>query len=507
VRTAVAALRRRLERLSAGHRLVASLAAWLFLLVLAVLVLLPFRADRNVGAIALVLLLPPLAATGSGPVVAAAAALVTGLAFNFFFTKPYNSPRIASSASIAAFVVYVVIALTIAVIASRLRAARTIAQARARDATLLQTVTAELIRNAELGATLRSALVQVTDALQLHGAYLRVEAGGHELLAGAGDCGASERLARALAAAGGAGPMVRTLREPDGPAAFPVATTEAAFGVLVVDGGPAGLAPDAERVAESFAGVVALALARARLAEERIRRAALEQSESLRRALLQSASHDLRTPLTTIKATASTLVAEPEAAERVDLARLIERESDRLSRLVANLLDLSRIESGALQLQRSRIPVDELVYEALESVRPQPADDQLELDLPDGLPVIDGDETLLRQALVNVLENAFRHGAGSRAVRVTASAGGGRVEIRVVDHGRGIPVAERERVFEPYHRLRRPDVTTEGSGLGLAIARGFAIANDGTLGVEPTPGGGATFVLGLPTLGPEATAG
>ena len=158
-----------------------SIAGWLALLVAAVVVLHPIRSDRNVGAIALLMLLPPLAATGSGPILAGAAALVSGLVFNFFFTHPYDSPSVASSASVAALVVYVVVGMTLAVLASRLRDARDAATTRAREAMLLQRLTVDLITVERLEPVLREAVAALVEALGLRGAELEVLFGGARL--------------------------------------------------------------------------------------------------------------------------------------------------------------------------------------------------------------------------------------------------------------------------------------------------------------------------------------
>jgi two-component system sensor histidine kinase KdpD len=486
-----------LSTFNRSHPALVSIGAWLVLLVATVLICLPFRSDANVGAIALAMLIPPLAATGAGPVVAGVAALTTGLVFNFFFTRPYNSPRIASTASVAAFVVYVVVALIVAVAAARVRTARALADRRAADATLMQTVTVELIRNAQLVPTLRSALAELVDALSLAGALLQASVGASTVEAAAGETSrASASLAR-LSANGESSLM--TLR-PGGPepAVFPLITPAGGLGFLVADPGASPLGGDRERVLESFAGVVALSLERAELAEEGLRRRALEETDRLRTVLMQSVSHDLRTPLTAIKATASALrQTQPEEAARDAMLADIEGEADRLARLVSNLLDLSRIETGTLRPNRERVPVDELVYASIDAASLGADDERVEADVPEDLPVLEVDETLMRQVLVNLLRNAARFDPQGRIV-VDARAGGGFVELRVVDHGPGIPEAERRRLFEPYHRAR-PGVRSDGTGLGLVISRGFVEANGGTIRVEPTPGGGATFVVSLPT--------
>jgi len=485
------------------HRQALSLVAFAVLLAVCVVALIPFREDANVAAIALIMLLPPLAATGAGPVAAGTAAAISGLAFNFFFTQPYHSPAIESTASIAAFVIYLVIAIGAAVIVARLREARALADRRAADATLLQALTVELIQNSEPDVTLRSALVQLTGSLGLTGVCLMTMPGPDQLVAGAGDSDRAESVARRLLGGGHTATRLAALRDPGEPAAFPVHTADTAFGFVVVEPGMPELGFDRERFLESFTGVVALALTRARLAEERVRRLTLEETDRLRTVLLRSVSHDLRTPLTAIKATAGTLASDDVPPERRrELLTGIEQEVDRLSHLVTNLLDLSRIESGSLQLDRQAVPLDDLVDDAVDAAG---TGGSVELALPDHLVVLDADETLLRQVLVNLLENAARYAPDS-AVRIAAHQDERAVEIRVVDHGPGIPEPERARVFEPYNRAR-PGLRGRGSGLGLAISRGFVAAHGGTLEVETTPGGGATFVVRMPTAREQSKLG
>lgn len=454
------------------RRAVVSIAGWLALLITAVVVLHPFRSDANVGAIALLMLLPPLAATGSGPIVAGSAALVSGLVFNFFFTHPYDSPSVASSASVAALGVYVVVGMALAVLASRLRDARDAATTRAREAMLLQRLTVDLITVERLEPVLREAVDALVDALGLRGAELDVSIGDDRVhvVSGAPVDARAERI--------------------------PIESLGVSQGTLVTDAGGVTLDAGRVRVIDSFAGIVALAVARARLAEEGARRRALEETDRLRSILLQSVSHDLRTPLTAIKASASALrMVPPPPPVAATMLADIEEHADRLSRLVENLLDLSRIESGALILRRQPVPVDELVAGAVDAARSELDRLTVDVHLEPDLPPLLADETMIRQVLVNLLANAARHDPDG-PIEVIGAAGDGVVVISVRDHGPGVPMAERDRLATP---LAERDRTSGGrAGVGLAIATGFVQAHGGTLRLEDTPGGGATFVVTLP---------
>jgi two-component system sensor histidine kinase KdpD len=464
------------------------------LITLSVVCLLPFRDRLDSGTVALIMLVPPVVAATGGLSLGVGSAVVTGLAFNFFFTHPHESFRIESSASIAALVVYVVMALVLAILASRLRQARTLANRRARNASLLGGLAVEMIRQSKLEPPLRSALHDLVEALELRGAHLQVtNALGERVELDSGDA----ELARALVPDSTSQSVV--LREREGLALVPVATGDAAYGYLSVDPGPhRELGGDARRLLDSFAGVVALAAARSDIEEQAVRRRSLEESDRLRRALLHSVSHDLRTPLTAIRTIAAALRdADVDKAERDEMLGDVEHEAGRLTRLVSNLLEVSRVESGALRPVRVPVPVEELFRGALDDARLALGSHPVELEVEAHLPPVEVDETMLRQVLVNLLENAAAHDPGP--VKLRALRAGRRVELRVVDHGPGVPEAERQRVFEAFQRLRSTTGGRErGTGLGLAIARGFVEAHDGTIRVETTIGGGATFVVSLP---------
>jgi K+-sensing histidine kinase KdpD len=244
------AARARHMTLQQEYRLLFSVFGSFWLLVACVVALVPARSEHNLTAIALVLLLPPLAATASGPLVAAGAAVLTAVVFDVFFTRPYNSPRIESSDSVAAFVAYLVVAVVVAVVVARMREARALADERLAEAELLQALTSELVG----GGDARRPLVHLAHALSLRGATLHTRRGGERLVVSTGDAAEADReAARVLAGASAGGP--------GRPACFPVRTPERKLGVLVVDPGEEPLGAERQRLVTSFAGVLALALA------------------------------------------------------------------------------------------------------------------------------------------------------------------------------------------------------------------------------------------------------
>ncbi len=220
----------------------------------------------------------------------------------------------------------------------------------------------------------------------------------------------------------------------------------------------------------------------------------------LRNALLAAVSHDLRTPLASIKASVTSLLAEdidwpPEVERQFCLA--IDHEADRLTYLVANLLDMSRLSTGAVPVRRVPVGVDELVLTAVRSLGDRADAERLDIDVDEALPSVETDPSLVERAIANVVDNALAWSPTDRPVRIEAGPVGAGVDVRVVDHGPGIPPAERERVFLPFQR-HGDRSNGPGVGLGLAVARGLVTAVGGRLAVHDTEGGGTTMVVSLP---------
>jgi two-component system sensor histidine kinase KdpD len=240
----------------------------------------------------------------------------------------------------------------------------------------------------------------------------------------------------------------------------------------------------------------AMAEERERLAEEATRAQVLERVDEQRAALLRSVSHDLRTPLASIRAVASDLrdgTAYDEET-RIELLATVCEEAERLDRIVANLLSLSRIEAGALTPDRQAVALDELVADRVRRLGALFRQTRLQVDVPPDLPLVDGDYTQLDQVVTNLMENAARHAPPASIVRVGAEERNGVVELRVADEGIGVPDWERLRIFEPF----RKGEGSRSSGVGLAICKAIVEAHGGTIDVERTVGGGATFVVALP---------
>jgi two-component system, OmpR family, sensor histidine kinase KdpD len=263
--------------------------------------------------------------------------------------------------------------------------------------------------------------------------------------------------------------------------------------------GLAGAALDRHELelVRTYANQAALALEASQLREQAMRTELLEQVDALRASLMGAVSHDLRTPLASVK-TAVSALRRPGAPgsltdhDREELLALIEERSDALDRLVANLLDMTRIQSGALELRRGITPVSDVVEGGMRASAVTPLG--VVVSLAGDLPPVDVDVLLMEQVLANLLDNAARHSPDGAPVCVSAKTRGEVVVLSVSDRGPGIPASERERVFTMFSRLG-----AQGrAGLGLAIAKAFVEAHGQTIHVEDAPGGGARFVVTLP---------
>jgi two-component system, OmpR family, sensor histidine kinase KdpD len=228
--------------------------------------------------------------------------------------------------------------------------------------------------------------------------------------------------------------------------------------------------------------------------------ASAQAGTELRNALLAAVSHDLRTPLASIKASVTSLLADdvtwpPEVTREFTVT--IDEETDRLTYLVANLLDMSRLATGAVPVRMVPVGVDELVFTAVGSLGDRAGRAHLSIDVDEGLPGVETDPSLVERAIANVVDNALAWSPDGEVVLVDAVAGPKQVQVRVVDHGPGIPVDARATMFLPFQR-HGDRSNGAGVGLGLAVARGLLVAVGGELAVEDTPGGGTTMVISMP---------
>jgi two-component system sensor histidine kinase KdpD len=478
--------------------------------------LLAFRGEvtkTNVVLAFLLVVVASAATGGLGPGLMAAA--LGFLAFDFLFLPPYNTFIVTEEQDYLSLGVYLLIALVISGLVGAMERRRAVAEQRERESRTLFELSTSLVAHGGLDETLLRVVRTVRTLFDLAGVAIVLpdEHGGVRLAAGDGRLpdNLERRFADATAdrSVGVRGPAGGDLR-PGTALTVPMRAGDTVVGAMVViAGGPdsSGFGEAERRVLATFANQAALAVEQGEQERERSRAEALVETDRLRTALLNSVSHDLRTPLASIKASASSLLSpdvEWDEAERRQFLATIDAEADRLNRLVHNLLDMSRIEAGALNPHMAETTVDDLVGPVVRRARGS-SRQRVDIDVPESLPPVLVDPVRIDQVLTNLLDNARKYAGGP--VAISARAAGKAVEIRVVDHGPGIPVPERERVFDQFYRLKGGGRRPEGTGMGLAICRGIARAHGGALWLETTPGGGSTFVLSLPAAEQTAAVG
>jgi two-component system sensor histidine kinase KdpD len=396
-------------------------------------------------------------------------AVLASLLINYYFTPPLHTWNIDDAANVFGIIVFILVGALVSVLVDR--AARLRAEAQRGRA------------EAEALARLAGWLLSEEDPLPNLVDHLRTTFG----LAATSVVRASGTGWTVEASAGASPPT--TPEEGD-------ESIELGPDTMLVLKGPR-LPAEARRVLSAFAAQLTVAVREREFAREAEEAAEQQAVNDLRAAILAAVSHDLRTPLSSIKAAVSSLRQDDVAwneRETAEFEATIEEETDRLSNLVGNLLDMSRIQTGALQLVPSKVGLDEVVPKALASL--SDGGRSVEVDVPESLPRVDVDAALLERAVANLVSNACTWSPNGSPVRVLGSSVGGRVELRVVDSGPGIPPEDRDRVFEPFQRLGDRS-NGDGVGLGLAVARGFVEAMGGELRIDDTPGGGLTMVVGF----------
>jgi two-component system sensor histidine kinase KdpD len=405
---------------------------------------------------------------GLGPAVLSA--VVGSTLLNYWFIPPTRTFRVAEPHNVITLIVFVLVAVLVSAVVQRAATLATRAARASAEARSLAVMAGGVLRGEEALPTL---LEHVRTAFGMTSAALL------------------ERGPDAWRVLHSQGPMA-----PRAPAEADVTVPAGENLVLGLSGRT--LAATDRALLRAFAAHAEGLLERDRLARAAAVAAKLEATERLRDALLAAVGHDLRTPLASATAAVSSLRAGDvhwSDSEGQELLATAEESLQRLARLVADLLDLSRLRAGVLTVTPSVVWLDEVIPPALDELG-EPAR-AVDLRLADDLPPVLADPALLTRVLVNVMANALRHGPEGVPPALTASASGDRVEVRIIDRGPGVPSQDRERIFTPFQRLGDTGNRT-GLGLGLALSRGLAEAMDGVLEPEDTPGGGLTMVLTLP---------
>ncbi|AJT63838.1 sensor histidine kinase [Streptomyces chattanoogensis] len=421
----------------------------------------------------LFLFLTVVAALLGGQLPALASAAVGSLLLNFYFTPPTHTLTISDPKNIVAIVIFFAVAVSVASVVD-LAARRTHQAARLRaESEILSFLAGSVLRGE---TTLDALLERVRETFGMETVVLLERAGDVDPWTCAGR-------------AGGTGTGAPPARPEDADVDMPVGDHMA----LALSGRV--LPAEDRRVLAAFAAQAAVVLDRQRLVGEAERARELAEGNRIRTALLAAVSHDLRTPLASIKASVTSLRSDDVAWSEEDEKELlagIEAGADRLDHLVGNLLDMSRLQTGTVTPLIREIDLDEVVPMALGGV----PEGSVTLDIPEELPIVAVDPGLLERSVANLVENAVKYSPDGETVLVSASALGDRVEVRIADRGPGVPDSAKDRIFAPFQRYGDAP-RGAGVGLGLAVARGFAEAMGGTLAAEDTPGGGMTMVLTL----------
>jgi two-component system sensor histidine kinase KdpD len=484
-----------LPRLTGGltiRRRLTGLAAATVLLAILTPICALSRSDLGLASdMLLYLLVVVIAALAGGFYPAFVSAIAASLLINYYFVPPIHTFTISAPENVLALVVFVLIASLVSRVVD-MAARRSSEAARSNaEAETLSTLAGSLLRGEQ---ALPALLQRVQETFGVHSVTLlrcdsEAPASGGAAPRGALTTGGLRGTWSCVASIG-ADPC---LRPEDGDTEVPVGDQLR----LVLRGRV--LAAEDQRVLAAFATQVAVAFQQRRLAEAAEAAQPLAEADRARTALLNAVSHDLRTPIASAKAAVSSLRSREVIWSEGDGQELLasaDEALDRLTALVTNLLDLSRLQAGALSVRARPVGIDEVVSRALDHAA---RDVHVEVDVPQTLPDVMADAGLLERVIANLVENALRYAPADEPVRVAASAHGDVVELRIIDRGPGIPPSERDQVFAPFQR--RDDHATSNSGgigLGLAIARGFVEAMHGTISLDDTPGGGLIAVVALP---------
>jgi two-component system, OmpR family, sensor histidine kinase KdpD len=482
-----------LPKLSSGltrKRRIAALVTAAALLSALVPICAALRDDLGFGSDLLLFLLAVIIVSLIGGFVTAfVSAIAASLLLNYYFVPPIHKLTISEPENIFALIVFVVVALLVAkVVDVAARHSSEAARSNA-EAETISTLAGSLLRGEQ---AIPAMLERVRESFGAQdAALLRRESGAPASSSGRS---AGMRGTWSCVASVGDDPC---LRPEDADTEVPVGEDM----ILVLRGRM--LAAEDQRVLTAFATQVAIAYEQRRLTEVAEAAVPLVEADRVRTALLNAVSHDLRTPLASAKAAVSSLRSPDVAWSEQDQQEFLASADDaldRLTALVTNLLDLSRLQVGVLAVETAPVAVEDVVSHALDHAA---HDAKVEMDITADMPAVAADPGLLERAVANLVENALRYSPAGDIVRIAASAHRDTIQIRVIDHGPGIPPADREAVFAAFQR--RDDHTTadgQGVGLGLAIARGFVEAMHGTITLDDTPGGGLIAAIELPIARP-----
>ncbi len=452
--------------------------------------------------------------TGRWP--ALAATMLSVAAFDFFFVPPYYTFAVSDVRFFVTFAVMFAVAYVISRLTLQIREQAEASRRRERGTAALYALSRELARERKKERIFDAAARHIRDVFQSFVVVLAPDEKGELAASSAGDDAFSFDEKEA-----GVARWVFDNRQPAGlgtdtlPGAralyLPMVASSGALGVVgVLPGeGVKAFTPEDVHFLESFVNQTAVAMERVLLAKEAHEERLKAEAQNVRNTFLSSVSHDLRSPLAVVAGAASTLLEKDAALDgpsRMELLRTIREEADRLERVIRNVLDLTRLESGTVAVRKEWQPLEEIVGAVLNRLAGRLKDRPLTLDMPPDLPLVPFDTLLMGQVFANLMENVLRHTPPGTPIEIAVAPQPSAVLVSVADRGPGIPAGEEEAIFRKFIRGTR---TRMGAGLGLAICRAVVDAHGGRIWAENRPGGGAAFKFTIPVEGspPPLTAG
>ncbi len=475
----------------------------------------PMFSPANLVMIYLLAVVIAAVYLGRGP--SLMVAMLSVLVFDYFFVPPRLTLAVSDSEYLLTFAGLLVVGLVISNLAARVREQAEAAVHRESQTAELYALSRDLAVAVDLDTVLEAVITHVSQTLSREAVILLPDPSSSSVVPHAVTPGLelneNELAVATWAFRHGqpAGQGTDTL-----PAAalhyLPLATSRGTVGVLGVrpNDPDVRFSPDQLQLLDAFASQAGLAVERVRLVEQAGRTEVLQATERLQTALLNSISHDLRTPLVAITGALSSLQADDvkiDAASRRSLAENAYEEAERLNRLVGNLLDMTRIEAGAMRISLEPCDVEDVIGAALEQLGGRLQEREIHVDVPAGTPLVPMDFALITQVLVNLLDNALKYSRPSSPIEIQSRAVARSLEIEVRDKGVGIPPEDLERVFDKFYRVQRPE-SVSGTGLGLSICKGIIEAHGGSILAHNRAGGGTVVTIALPLeLAPHGAAG
>jgi two-component system sensor histidine kinase KdpD len=452
-----------------------------------------------------------LTAVYFGTVPSLTAAILAVMQYDFFLLRPIHTFVIGRAEDLVAFAIFVLVAVITSQLAARARGRAESAQRRAHESTTLYELGQALMATHDVEQVLHAITERIVDVFRVDRCAIFVPGTGQDLRLAAETLrgGRRDRASQSTLDWAFRQGTEMSLPADSGTRSsqrlyVPLRTDDRVVGVMEVGLKRSGTPLEVEerRLIVSFAAQASLVISKAQGDEERRRFEVLKESDQLKSALLNAVSHDLRTPLASIKASATALLLSDstwtDEMER-EFLEAIDHEADRLNRLVGNLLDLSRIEAGVLRPVLEWYDAHEVIETILPRVSRLTGEHPFRADIQENMPPVQVDLLRLEELIVNLVENAVMYTPAASGIELDVRQDGDDLMVAVIDHGPGIPEGQRLRVFETFFQGRQQGDRQPGSGLGLAICRGVAHAHGGSISVEETPGGGASFVVRLPS--------